>query len=394
MSRSRIVWIAAGTVLTAVFAYWAFAPRAVLVETATVEQRRFTAVVEEDGKTRIRDKYVVSAPIAGRLSRVALREGDHVKGGEAIAFIAPNPAPLIDARARQELEARVGAAQASAEEAQAMRERAEVTRAQSQSDLDRTRQLRARNVVPEAQLDRDTFALLSAESELVAADRRKHAAAHALQQAKSALMKSVQGGNGEQFPVSSPIDGSVLRIIHKSEGSVSVSTAILEVGDPADLEVSVDVLTSDAVNLRQGSRVVIERWGGANPLEGRVRRIEPSGSTKISALGVEEQRVWVIIDITSPRDDWAALGDGYRVDVAIVVEEIEDAIVVPVGALFRLGGAWHVYRVDAGRAHLTKVVVRRWSGKDAALSGGVGNTAEVVVYPPDALSDGARVRVD
>jgi HlyD family secretion protein len=190
--------------------------------------------------------------------------------------------------------------------------------------------------------------------------------------------------------VLSPIDGRVLKVIQESEAAVPLGSPILELGDPKDLEVAVDILTSDAASIRPGARAVLERWGG-EPLEGRVRRVEPSGFTKISALGVEEQRVWVILDITSQPEKWTGLGDGYRVDVKISVEEIDEAITMPIGALFRRGGNWHVFIIEGDRAKLRTVDVARRSGRLAAISAGVQAGEVVIVYPPTQLTDGSAV---
>ena len=389
----RRTWMIAGAVLAVMLAgYWLFRPKPILVETATVEETRFVVVIEEDGRTRVRDRYVVSAPLAGRLSRPSLRAGDAVKVGEQVASIAPNPAPLIDPRARQELAERIGAAEAAVEEAIALQERARVLHTKAKTDLDRTVQLREKGVAALAQLDRDTFAFQSAERELAAAERRRHAAEHAREQARAALKRSSESNPGELFAVLAPIDGRALKVVQESEAAVGVGAPLVELGDTSDLEIAVDILTSDAVPIRAGAKVSIERWGGPSALEGRVRRVEPSGFTKISALGVEEQRVWVIIDITSPRDLWTSLGDGYRVDVRIIVEEIERATVVPIGALFRRADAWAVFVVESGRARLRQIEVARRSGRLAAIAKGLVHGATVVMFPPSGLSEGSLVR--
>jgi HlyD family secretion protein len=341
----------------------------------------------------VRERYVVSAPLSGRVPRSTLRAGDAVKVGEALTTIAPNLSPLLDPRVHQELQERVGVAEAAVEEAAALHERALVLLARARTDLERTTKLHARGVAAAQQLERDTFTLQSAERDVTAADRRRDAAGHELDQARAALKRSSEAGTSELFPVWSPIDGRVLKVIQESEAVVSLGAPLLELGDPAGLEVIVDVLTADAALVREGAKVVLERWGGATALEARVRRVEPSGFTKISALGVEEQRVWINIDITSPREQWANLGDGYRVDVKIVVDEVERATVVPIGALFRRGDAWHVFIVDGGRAHLRRVDVARRSGRVAAIAEGLRPGETVVVYPPTALADGSAVWV-
>lgn len=373
--------------------YWLLQPRAILVDTAPVVSETFTAIVEEDGRTRVRDRFTVSAPLSGRIPRTTLREGDPVKIGQLITTITPNVPPLIEPRSRQELEERLGAAQAALEEASALKERADVLLSRVRTDFERSAQLQKKGVVSVAQLERDMFAFESAKREALAAERRYHAAEHLLEQARAALKRSSEPITDESFPVSSPIDGCVFSVIRKSEGVVSIGEPLFELGDPSDLEVVVDLLTTDAAQIKAGAPVILDRWGGAEPLEGRVRRVEPSGFTKISALGVEEQRVWVIIDITSPRREWASLGDGFRVDVKITVETIENATVVPTGALFRRGEAWYVFVVESGFARLQQVDLQRRSGRLAAISRGLRPGDAVVVYPPAALADGSPVRL-
>ena len=380
--------------LVALAAYWVLRPRPILVEVAAVMEQPFTAIVEEDGRTRVRDRFVLSAPLSGRVPRSTLHAGDAVKVGQTLAMITPNIAPLLDPRMRQELEERVGAAQAGVEEATALHERAKVLLARARSDLERTTQLRARGVAAAAQLEHDTFTFQSAERDVAAAELRRHAAEHTLDQARAALKRSGETEGAERFAVSSPIDGRVLKVIQESEAVVSLGAPLLELGDPADLEVIVDVLTTDAALVREGAKVVLERWGGSQQRsQARVRRVEPSGFTKVSALGVEEQRVWIVIDITSARESWTTLGDGYRVDVKIIVDEIEKAIVVPIGALFRRGDDWQAFIVDRGRARLGQIKVARRSGRFAAVAEGLRSGEMVVVYPSAALKDGSAVRI-
>jgi HlyD family secretion protein len=393
MLQRRHLIIAGLLALAFIAAYWLLRPRPILVEVAQVTEQPFTMIVEEDGRTRVRDRFVVSAPLAGRVPRSTLRAGDVVKAGQTLATITPNIAPLLDPRMRQELEERVGVAEAALAEANALHERAKVLLTRARTDLDRTLQLRARDVAPPAQLERDTFTFQAAERDVAAAELRHHAAEHALDQARTALKRSGDSEGTERFPVASPIDGRVLKVIQESEAVVSLGAPLLELGDPADLEVIVDLLTTDAAPVPEGAKVSLERWGGATPLDGRVRRVEPSGFTKISALGVEEQRVWVVIDIVSPHETWTTLGDGYRMDVKIVADTMEKAIVVPIGALFRRGDAWQAFVVEGGRAHLRTIKVLRRSGRLAAFEEGLRPGETVVVYPSQGLKDGSAVRL-
>lgn len=386
--------IVGGTLLllcVALGLYWLFMPQPVLVETAEVATTAFQDMIEEDGRSRVRDRYLVSAPLSGRLQRMALEAGDAVREGQTLAIITPPDSPLLNPRVRLELEAQVGAAEAAIEEAESLHEQAKVLLAQANVNLERTRQLAKRNVAAAAQLERDEFLFRSAERQAYAAERRWHAATHVLEQARAALKSAGNSEPGESFPVVSPISGRVLRVIQESEGVVSQAAPLVELGDPGDLEIAVDVLTTDAARIKEGDKVIITRWGGPTDLQGAVRRVEPSGFTKISALGVEEQRVWVIIDLTSPRETWTGLGDGYRVEAKIVVDETDQAIVAPIGALFRRGDAWSVFVVEGGRAHLRQIKVARISTRVAAIAQGVRPGDIVVIYPPAALADGSKV---
>jgi HlyD family secretion protein len=392
MNYRRTLTIAAIAALAAGGLYWVFRPKPVLVETAAVSEQHFVATVEEDGRTRVRDRYVVSAPLGGRFLRPAFRAGDQIMADQTLGTIIPNVPPLLDPRLRRELEERVGAAEAGLEEAKALQDRARVLVTQTLTDLGRTQQLRERGYAALAQLDRDQFAHQAAERALSAADRRRHAAEHALEEAQAALKRMDEPALTEGFKIQSPITGRILRILQESEASVTPGASLFELGDPLDLEIIADLLTGDAAQIQPGANVSIERWGGDHPLSGRVRRVEPSGFTKVSPLGVEEQRVWVVIDITSQREQWLTLGDGFRVDTKITTRELERATVAPVGALFRRGEDWYVFVVEGGRANLRRIEAGPRSDRLAVIAQGLKPGDEVVVFLPASLSDGSRVK--
>ncbi len=371
--------------------YWLLMPQPVLVETAEVETSHFQDTIEEDGRTRVRDRYLVSAPLSGRVQRLALEAGDSVQMGQKLATITPPVSPLLDPRVRLELQAQVGTAEASVEEAESLYEQAKVLQAQAQADLARTQKLAKQNIAAAAQLQREEYLMLVAERQVIATERRWHAATHVLEQARAALKSADNSDSDESYPVLSPIDGRVLRVVQESESVLAQGSPLVELGDPGDLEIAVDVLTTDAARIVVGDKVIIERWGGPTELHGAVRRVEPSGFTKVSALGVEEQRVWIIADITSPRETWTGLGDGYRVEVKIVVDETAEATVLPIGALFRRGEEWNVFVVEEGRAHIREIQVARLSSRVAAIAQGVRPGEIVVVYPPSKLTDGSNV---
>jgi HlyD family secretion protein len=372
-------------------ALWAFLPRPVPVETAPVSAGRFIATVEESGRTRVRERYTLSSPLVARLARPTLRAGDPVEIGQSVAVLRASASPLLDARTREDLEQRLGMAEAALEEAAAAQERARILLAKAETDLDRTRRLRSTGAATPAQLDRDTANVAAAERDLVAADRRRHAAEHAVQQIR-VLMQPATSAAGETVTITAPASGRVLRMIQESEAVVAAGAPLLEIGNLRDMEVIVDLLTTMAVRVREGAPVAISSWGGSPPLAGRVRRVEPSGFTKLSALGVEEQRVWVVIEIIAPPDNWPGLGDGFRVDVTITLEEVEAATLIPAGALFRRGDDWFVFVLADGRARLRRVVVQHRSGRVAAVASGVGEGERVIVYPPSAVTDGRSAR--
>ena len=306
---------------------WSVVPRPIQVETATVAKGRFVAAVDEDGKTRIRERYTVAAPLSGRLTRVHLKPGDRVNVDETIATIVPSPASLLDPRSRREAEERLGAAEAALDRGRAAVEAAQARSSQADNDLARTRTLFEHSSSTAQTLERAEVAARVADRDLHAAEFQRHAAEHELDQARALLARYDAGGVAppESWNVSAPVSGLVLKVPQESETIVQPGAPIIEIGDPHDLEIVVDVLSTDAIEIRPGAEVVIENWGGPMPLSGRVRRIEPSAFTKISTLGVEEQRVNVLLDILSPPEQWSGLGDGYQLDTKISVFTQEDA---------------------------------------------------------------------
>jgi HlyD family secretion protein len=372
---------------------WFLMPRPVLVETAAVTKGRFVASVEEDGKTRVRERYIVAAPLAGRLTRVGLKAGDKVAADDVVATIMPPPAPFLDPRSRREAEERLGAAEATRERMRAAVERAQAQADQAKTDLERTRTLVARGASTAQALERAELAMRVADRDLRAAEFQDHAADHELAQAKALLGRYRDGTDTptEPWNVTAPVSGVVLRVAQQSETVVQSGAPLLEIGDPRDLEIVTDVLSTDAVEIQPGADVVVEHWGGPGTLAGRVRRIEPAAFTKVSTLGVEEQRVNVLIDVLSPQQQWAGLGDGYQVDTRITVFTQDDIEIVPAGALFRRGDNWSTYVVVDGRAEARTINLVRRSGGFAAVSKGLAAGERVIVYPSDQIGPGVRV---
>ena len=336
MKKRTWIYLAGAGVAAAALLSWALAPRPTEVEVAQVTQGHFETSIDEDAKTRLRDRYVISAPLSGRLNRIALREGDAVTADAVVATLTPVLPTMLDDRTMREQQLRVEITEAQVQRVAARVEGAKVARLQADNELHRSEQLARQGFIAPTKLETDRLAALSAQKELDAAQQERHVAGHEVEQARAALM-AVRGSGSvaaRGFVVRAPSAGRVLRIAQASETVVTLGMPLLEVGDTQSLEVVAELLTSDALQARPGARVLIERWGGSGPLEGRVRLVEPSAFTKVSALGVEEQRVKVLIDITSPSAQWAPLGDGFRVGVRIVTTVVDNAVKVPASAIF------------------------------------------------------------
>lgn len=350
-------------------------PKPAPVEVARVISGPLSTTVSEEGKTRIKQRYVVSAPVSGQLRRVPFKPGATLAAGDVVAVIEPMTASPLDTRSRALAEARRDAAAATLEKSRMAQALAlsDVKRAQTMFD--------AGTLAPQ---DLDTAKL----RETVAA-RDVVTAEGALRAAEAEL--AVGGSSGALVEVHAPVAGRVLHVFEESERPVSAGTPLLDLGDPADLEVVIELLSRDGASLAPGARVVLEQWGGTKPLEGRVRLVEPAAFTKISALGVEEQRVNVVADIVTPVAERAALGDNFRVEARVVVWESERVLKVPVSALFRRGDESAAYVLRGGRAVLVPVEAGRSSGREVQVLKGLTEGDEVILYPGDRVSDGQRV---
>jgi len=377
-----------------------------------VTQGRFETTIDEDGKTRLADRYVVSAPLAGRLARITLREGDAVAAGAVVATLTPALPGMLDERTLRELQARVEGAEASILRASTRIERAKVALEQARNEVRRSEQLSQQGFIAPTKLENDRLSVLANQKEVESATADRHVATHDLEQARAALsvVRHPAGGAAKPgFAVNAPVAGRVLRLLQTSEAMVAMGTPLVEIGDTGRLEIVAELLTTDALAAKPGSRVMIERWGGPAPLEGRVRSVEPAAFTKVSALGVEEQRVRVLIDIASPTAQWQALGDGYRVSVRIVTLAEDKAVQVPVSAVFPLpadagasaagdanagstaSSGFAVFVADGGRARRVPVALAARNGSMAWVRSGLTTGQQVIVYPPATVRDGVRV---
>lgn len=412
---------------------YAFLPQPVEVDLVTVDRGTVRVTVDEDGKTRIREKYVVSAPLSGRILRISMDPGDLVVAGKTLlTMIEPRDPELLDARSVAQAEARVKAAEAALRQAEPRLEQARALQARDEAEVARVRKAFQGNAIPRSELDTAELAYRQSSEGLRAARISTEIAQFELQQAEAALMRSrprdddkehtktvdkptagaddaVEGdgkaaetnsgnqangnsNNGWNFPIYSPISGRVLRVFQESAAVVTPSTPLVEVGDPSDLEVEIDVLSRDAVKIHPGDTVLLEHWGGDPPLIGRVRVVEPSGFTKISTLGVEEQRVWVIADLVDPLEQRRTLGDGFRVEARVVIDEARNVLKIPTSALFRAGNESAVFRVEKNIAHVQQVKVGRQNGLDAEIVEGLSEGDQVVLHPSDQIEEGVKVR--
>jgi HlyD family secretion protein len=366
--------------------------RPIDVDVASVVRAPRDQRVVDDGRARVRERETVSAPVAGTLARIDLHEGDVVEPGTVVARLLPLPSPLLDPRSRQVAEQHLASAIDSEKQASATVSRDEAADEQARRDLARANELAGRGALPPAQLEQTTADARMREAELVSARFSEKVAAHEAEQARAALERFSPGARpAEQFEVTSPVHGQVLHVMHKSEGVVEAGTALVEVGDPRALELVVDVLSQDAVAVRPGMPARLLHWGREQPLTARVRRVEPSAFTKTSALGVDEQRVNIVLDPDGPQENWQPLGDGFAAEIEITVWSKPDAVQVPTSALFRQGAGWAAFAVASGQASTRAVQVGHRGALQTEILSGLGPDEIVIIHPGASVHDGARV---
>jgi HlyD family secretion protein len=386
-------WLFTGTILAgvALAIVYGFRPQPILVETAEVRRGPLTVTIEEEGKTRVSDRFVVSAPLAGYARRIELKEGDAVTQGQVLTYLEPVGAPSLDPRSRAQAEAQVAAAEASVRSA---RERVRAAQSDArywEAELARVAQLLKSGDIARDRYDRTVSDERRARAALAEAEQQVDAAEARVRAERAALQVPAAARAGERVPVRAPISGRVLKVVRESEGVVNPGEPLLELGSVRSLEVVVDLLSADAVRVAPGTRAILTRWGGEHPLDARVRKIEPLAFTKISALGVEEQRVPVVLDITSPAESWRRLGAGYRVEAAFVLWEADKVLLAPASALFRQGDGWAVYVVEDGAAHRKNVEVGHRTGLAAEILSGLSEHQRVIEHPDSSVEDGKKV---
>ncbi len=396
--RRRLPWLGTGILIALiVVGLW---PRAVSVEVATVARGPLVVTVDEEGMTRVKNRFLVSAPVAGQLRRIDWKAGAAVEAGKTVlAVLETSGADFLDARSQAQAEARVRGAEAARDAALAQKERATAAAKMFTADFQRLNELYAKKVLSPQEFDAALMRADTTAQDARAAEFALKVAEFELQQARALLTRgqphlagSEPAGSGaEPLVITSPVNGRILRVFQESARVVPAGFSLLEIGDPTDLEARIEVLSRDGVAIKPGARVMLEQWGGSEPLQARVRLVEPSAFTKISALGVEEQRVYVVADFTDPVEKRPTLGDSYRVEARVVIWENATALRAPAGGLFQRGGAWQAFAVDGGRARLRTVRVGRSNGIESEVLEGLRESEQIVVYPGDKVSDGTRI---
>jgi HlyD family secretion protein len=393
----RITLAAVGAALVAALV-WALWPQPLAVDLATVAAGRMEVRLGADGMTRVREPHTITAPIAGTTTRSPVEVGDPVeRGGTVVAIIRPVDPGLMDARTRAQAEAAVAEGEAALRLAEARLEQAHAALDYARTQAERGEGLARAGTIPQRMLDELRQALTSAQNAAGAAEAERALARASLARAQAQLV-----GPGAQIEpdgeggaccvqILATLTGTVLDVMDRNARQVAPGTPLLTIGDLADLEIETDLLSADAVRIAPGTRAVVDRWGGAGSLEARVRRVEPAAFTRVSALGIEEQRVRVMLDLLAPPDARPGLGDRFRVLVSLVVWEGDAALQVPQGALFRHAGGWAVFRVVDGRAQLVPVGVGQRSAETAEITAGLAPGDAVVLFPPNTLADGMRV---
>ncbi len=394
--RRLLLWaILGGAVILGLIA--AFRPQSVPVDLLSVSRGNLLVTVDDEGETRVRDAFMLSAPVAGRMLRIESEAGDEVIAGETVvAEIEPVDPTFLDLRSEAQAQAAVRAAESARILAQAEVDQANAELEFARAELDRARELIINNSISRQALDEAERKHKTTKAAYATKLAGLQVRNFELERARAELLSPAEQDRPtrqdcECVPITAPIDGVILRVINENEGVVIAGQPLIEIGDARDLEIVVDLLSVDAVKVTPGQRVIIEGWGGSEAVAGRVRRVEPFGFTKISALGIEEQRVNVIVDLVSPRETWARLGHGYQVDIRIVLWEGVDVIKLPLTAMFRDGQQWAVFVESNGRAEKRLLKIGRRNGLDAEILDGLAVGDRIVLHPGDRVDNGVRI---
>jgi HlyD family secretion protein len=397
-TRRRLAfWCTVGLAIAAAL-FLALRPRPVPVDFAEVTRGALAETLDHEGRTRVRERYVVSAPVAGRVLRIELRPGDRVVANQTVvATFAPAAASLLDARTRAEAQSRVSAAEAMLEQARAQREQVRVQSQHAIDERDRATGLEKIGLVTTEARQAAEADAASRQRALEAAEAAVRAATHEVEAARAMLVEpgsraGADAGRAVTLSLRAPIDGVVLERHRESEAVVMQGEPLVTVGDTSAIEVIADYLSADAVKIQPAMRAMVDQWGGGQPLDAVVDRVEPAGFLKVSALGVEEQRVWVVLRFNQPADSRRALGDGYRVEARVIVWAATDVVRVPISALFRRGDGWAVFVDEGGAARERAVTIGHRNGSFAEVLSGLTPGLRVVTYPPEGVADGTLVR--
>lgn len=390
--RRALPWFGAFLLLALIG--WGLWPKPVIIETGVAVRSPLTVRVAEEGKTRVRNRYVIAAPVAGTMRRIELRPGDPVEAGRTLlTSIQPMLAPLLDARARVQAEAVVSMHEAKRKQAAESMEAQRAALKLAMDERERVRSVKRDGTLSDSDRDRAEGEAAIKAAEVRAAEFSLQVIDYELAQARAVLERPDISTAANLVPLVSPVSGLVLNVMQESETVITPGMALLEIGDPTDLEIEAEILSRDAVSMRPGDSVEIDQWGGDTPLKGRVRRVEPAAFTKVSALGVEEQRVIVLSNLIDPPEAARSLGDRFRVEVRVAVWHSDDTLVVPAGALFREGNEWKTFVFESGRARLTAIKAGRSDGLLTEVISGLEAGDPVLLHPPDTVRDGSAVRV-
>lgn len=386
--------IIVSTLLIIALLAWGFWPKPLLVESAIAKIAPLTITIEEEGRTRIIDHYIISAPVSGITCLQHLKVGDSVEKGQTLLTITPLASQVLDPRSRAQAQARVSVAKSALRVAQEQARAATVAAKLAITDLKRYQPLLEKGLISQGAFDTASTQAQSLSATKRSTDFAVEVARHELESARTTLEysgKSATDQPVERVEVHSPINGQILKVTRRCEDPINTGDALLEVGDPRSLEIEVDVLSADAVKIKPGMKVFFDRWGGTHLLEGRVRVIEPVGFTKISALGVEEQRVLIISDFTSPAEQWQRLGDGYRVEASFVLWHEENVLQVPASSLFRYNNGWAVFGIEGDHAKRREVTIGQRNGLQAQILEGITAGELIINHPSEAVEDNISI---
>lgn len=376
---------------------WGFWPKPIAVESIEVKHAPLTISIETNGRTRVIDRYVITAPVNGMTCQMHLHIGDHVRQGQSLLSITPLKTPILNTRSHAQAEANVAAAQSAVKAANEQVKSAKAAVKYAQKEIKRYKELLQKGLVSQDNYDRLATTLITATANQRSAKFKAEVAKYELQAAQTTLKHNTINVEAEleaseSVQIKSPINGQILKVVRQCDSPVTIGEALLEVGDPSALEIEVDVLSADAVKIKPGMKVLFERWGGEQPLEGVVRLIEPIGFTKVSALGVEEQRVWVISSFTSPIEQWQRLGDAYRVEAKFILWHEKDILQVPSSSLFRYQDGWSVFLIENNQAKRQTVTIGQRNGLSAQIRSGLKEGQRVINHPSNLVEDGIRVK--